>query len=185
MFGPTVRNHHEGWQVQDASIPHGGSFDPFHEIPGYCGKCKNAPCNRTFHFSWGSSGLRNPHTPAHSPGTRTWPPPRCGAKWHQQVRIGEGFFNNTGGWVFDRCRMGGAKRTVEVPATESTGSSSITAGILKSNFFPIPRFLANGLLMCEDVTVKNALPLRGSRQNDALDLTPCSTHPDSSFTSCC
>ena len=26
---PTVREHPEGWQVQDASIPRGGSFDLF------------------------------------------------------------------------------------------------------------------------------------------------------------
>ena len=33
-----VRNRHESWQVQDASMPHGGSFDPFHEDPGCCGR---------------------------------------------------------------------------------------------------------------------------------------------------
>ena len=27
-----------GWQVQDASIPHGGSSDPFHESPRYRGE---------------------------------------------------------------------------------------------------------------------------------------------------
>ena len=33
--------------------------------------------------------------------------------------------------------------------------------------------------MCNDIVVKNDLPLRGSRRNDALDMTPCSTDPDS------
>ena len=55
--------HHEGWQAQDASTPHFGSFDPL----------ENAPCNRTFHFSWETGGLRNPHTTAHSPGTSPGP----------------------------------------------------------------------------------------------------------------
>ena len=160
--------------MQDASIPHGGSFDPFHEVPGYCGKYKNAPCYRTFHFSWGSGGLRNPHTSAHPPGTRTWPPQQCGTRWHQQVRIGEGFFNNTGGFSIVAA-WAAPSGTVEVPATKSTCSSSITAVIVRSNFFPIPRFLANWLLMCKDIIVKNALPLRGSRRNDALDLTPILT----------
>ena len=31
--------------------------------------------------------------------------------------------------------------------------------------------------MCNDIEVKNDLPLRGSRRDDALDMTPCSTHP--------
>ena len=48
------RGRLEGWQVQDASIPHGGSFDPFHEDPRCCGRIENAPCKRTCHLSWES-----------------------------------------------------------------------------------------------------------------------------------
>ena len=77
--------------------------------------------------------------------------------------------------------MGGAKQHYW-----STCTSSITARIVRSSFFPIPRFLANWLLMCSDIVVKNDLPSRGSRWNDALDMTPCGTHPHSpSCTSCC
>ena len=32
-------------------IPHGGSFDLFHEDPEVLGKIENAPCNRAFHLS--------------------------------------------------------------------------------------------------------------------------------------
>ena len=51
-------------------------------------------------------------------------------------------------------------------------STSITARIVRKSFSPTPRFLANWLLMCSDIVVKNDVPLRGSRQNDALDMTP-------------
>ena len=30
--------------------------------------------------------------------------------------------------------------------------------------------------MCNDIKVKNGLPLRSGRRNEALDMTPCSTH---------
>ena len=72
------------------------------------------------------------------------------------------------------------------PATRSTSSSSITARIVNSNFYPIPRFLTYWLLMCKDITVKNDLPWRGGRRNDAREMTPCRTHPDCpSFTTWC
>ena len=74
------------------------------------------------------------------------------------------------------CRMGGAKRhRLKSPASKDTCSSCIASG----NFFPIPSFLANWLLMLNDIVVKDDLPLRGSRRNDALEMTSCSTHTDS------
>ena len=53
-------------------------------------------------------------------------------------------------------------------------SSSITARIVRRSFFPIPSFLTNWLLMCNDIVVKNYLALRGSRRNDALEILPFS-----------
>ena len=72
------------------------------------------------------------------------------------------------------------------PATVSTCSCSITVRTVSNNFFPIPRFLTNWLLMCNDIVVKNDLPLRGNLRNDAREMTACRTHPDCpTLTICC
>ena len=82
---------------------------------------------------------------------RTWTPQRCGAWRHRQVTVGEGFFDDT-----DIIGAAVARRQaapLKSPATESTCSSSITARIVRSSFFTMPRFLALTLLMCNDITV--------------------------------
>ena len=64
------------------------------------------------------------------------------------------------------------------PATTSPCSCNTTVRTARSNFFPIPRFLAKWLLMCSDTIVKKDLPLRGSLRNEAWEMTACKTHPD-------
>ena len=148
-------------------------------------KIENSPCKRTFHFSWESSGLRKQQTSAHSPGTAPG--------HHNGGRPG-----GTGRFVSVKASSivlmsfrslpHGQRQTApsKSPATKFTCSSSITARIARSNLFPIPRFLANWLLMSIDIAVTNVLRLRGSRRNDAREFTLCNTHNDCpSFTSYC
>ena len=165
-------------------IPHGGNFDLFHEYPEVLWKDRKRTVQSCFPpfrtVRWLGKSAHISRFTWHC----TWAPQCCGAEWHRQVCIGNGFFDDTGGF-FDRCRMGGAKQhPLKSPATKSTCSTGIAARIVRSSFFPIPRFLASWLSMCNDIIVKNDLPLCAGR-NDALAMTPCSTHPDSPFTSCC
>ena len=146
---------------------------------------EKAQYKRTCHSSWKSDGLIKPHTSAHSPGTA--PDPHNGV-----APGGTGWFVSAKAssivLVSRRSLPHGLRRAAPVksPATKSTCSSSITLRTVRSNFILIPRFLANWLLMRNDIIVKNDLPLRGSRQNDAREMTPCRTHPDCpSFTTCC
>ena len=65
----------------------------------------------------------------------------------------------------ERCQAAPLKS----PATISTCSSGITGRTVSNNFFPMPRFLANLLLMCNDIMLKKDLPLRGCRRNDCTE----------------
>ena len=98
----------DGQQVPGASIPHGGSFDLFHECPKYCGGGKRTVQSYFPPFmrvQWLEKSAHISRFTWHC----TWAPQCCGAKWHRQVCIGNSFFDDTGGF-FDRCRMGGAKQ---------------------------------------------------------------------------
>ena len=65
------------------------------------------------------------------------------------------------------------------PAIKSTFSkASLTALLVRTSFFPMPRFLAE-TLMCNDKTVNVFWPLRGCRRKEAHDSTPCKTQPES------
>ena len=98
----------DGQQVPGASIPHGGSFVLFRECPKYCGDRKRTVQSYFPPFMrvrWLEKSAHISRFTWHC----TLAPQCCGAKWHRQVCIGKGFFDDTDGF-FDRCRMGGAKQ---------------------------------------------------------------------------
>ena len=140
---------------------------------------------RTCHLSWESGGLIKPHTSAHSPETAPG--------LHKGAGLGgTGWFVSAKASsvvLMSRRSLPHGRRQaapLKSPATKSTCNSCITVRTASDNFFPVPRFLANWLLMCNDIKVKNDLPLRGGRRNDAREMTPCRSHPDCvSFTTCC
>ena len=119
-----------------------------------------------------------PHTSAQSPGTPPGP--------HNSVGPG-----GTGRFVLAKAssKMLVRRRSLphgrrqaaplKSPATKSTCCSSITVRTVSNIIFPMPRFLANWFLMCNDIIEKNDVPLRGSRRNDART-TACRTqlHPE-------
>ena len=130
---------------------------------------ENAPCKRICHSSWESGGLTKPHTSFQSPCTPPGP--------HNGVGPG-----GTGRFVLAkapsimlvkrRSLPHGRRQAAPLksPATKSTCCSSITVRTVSNNIFPMPRFLANWFLMCNDIIVKKDVPLRGSRRNDAREV---------------
>ena len=70
-----------------------------------------------------------------------------------------------------------ACNAVEIAATMSTWSCTIAVRTARKNFFPIPRFWTNWLLMCDDTIVKKDSPLRGSLRYEAREITACKAPP--------
>ena len=66
-----------------------------------------------------------------------------------------------------------ACNAVEIAATMSTWSCTIAVRTARKNFFPIPRFWTNWLLVCNDTIVKKDSPLRGGLRYEAREITAC------------
>ena len=66
---------------------------------------------------------------------------------------------------------------LKYPATMSTWSCTIAVRTARKNFFPMPRFWTNWLLMCNDTIVKKDSPLRGSLRHEAREITACKAPP--------
>ena len=140
------------------------------------GKAK-APCMRTCHSFSEPAGFKNLHTSNHSPGT----PPGL----HNGVEpsgTGKSVLVNASSTILMvRGSLPSWRRhaaPLKPPATMSTCSCNITARTVRSNFFPIPRFLAKWLFMCTGHHGKKDLPLRGTLRNEAREMTARKTHPD-------
>ena len=100
-----------------------------------------APCIRTCHSVSEPSGFKNPHTSDHSP----------------DGGIGKLVFVNAASiLLMGRGSLPDWRRQaapLKSPATMSTCSCNITVRTVSINFFPITRFLASWLLLCDDIMV--------------------------------
>ena len=135
---------------------------------------ENAPCCRTLQRSLESGGLRKPHTSAHVPGTAPGPDNGVGPGGIGKSQSAKASSMMLRGLALVVRRQAAPLKS---PATKSTCSTSITARKVRSSFFPMPRFLAQLLLMWRDITVKDFWPLSGCRRKEACDVVLCITQP--------
>ena len=137
-----------------------------------------APCRRTFHLSYEFGGLTQAHTSVHSPGTAPGPngvePGGIGksvsAKASSIILVGWGLLPFA--WR--------QAAPLKSPATRSTCSYCITARMAKEKLVPDSSLFG----VVADVKRHNREGFLAAGRTDALEMTPCNTHPIILLLSC-